>query len=382
MSWYGIDQRDRCPGGLDRQPMDAISALVRNMGFNCVRLPYSLESVVDPRPPAAPYEVLAANPGLIGKNSLELIDEMVDSLTSAGLMVILDEHTSKADWCCDARDGDGLWYTKDYSEGKWISALTMLADRYEMNPLFVGMELRNEIRPVVTRQGVIVPTWGDKNLATDWHAAAERAGNAVLAVNPKLLIVVGGLDFGLDLTGVEEHPVRLAVGEKLVYAAHNYVWSCPECMKNRSVFEDKIDRQWGFIMERDIAPVWLSEIGTPHTDDGFIYSGALSEYDQLQGRWWSWLVSYLKRKHPGISFGYWTLDGTQSSGRTRFRGAEETYGILNMEWTAPYAAAHLEQVISLLAYENNGNDSKGDGVAAGGTSAPFGELASDNNPEL
>lgn len=39
-------------------------------------------------------------------------------------------------------------------------------------------------------------------LTEDWHAAATEAGNAVLTVNPELLIIVGGLSYGKDLTGV------------------------------------------------------------------------------------------------------------------------------------------------------------------------------------
>ena len=31
-------------------------------------------------------------------------------------MIYLNNHTSKSQWCCSDSDGDGLWWTKEYSE--------------------------------------------------------------------------------------------------------------------------------------------------------------------------------------------------------------------------------------------------------------------------
>jgi endoglucanase len=43
---------------------------------------------------------------------MEIFDETVKALTKAGIMVILNNHTSKSQWCCTPWDGDGLWYTE------------------------------------------------------------------------------------------------------------------------------------------------------------------------------------------------------------------------------------------------------------------------------
>jgi endoglucanase len=45
------------------------------------------------------------------------------------------------------------------------------------------------------------PTWGDGS-QTDWKKAAETIGNSILAVAPHWLIIVGGIDYQLDLKGV------------------------------------------------------------------------------------------------------------------------------------------------------------------------------------
>jgi endoglucanase len=87
----------------------------------------------------------------------------------------------------------------------------------------VGVELRNEIRPEPQlAPGPTTATWGDGNALTDWRAAAERGGNAVLAVNPRLLVIVGGTEYQGNLTGVRDNPVRVDVRHRVVYAAHGY----------------------------------------------------------------------------------------------------------------------------------------------------------------
>ena len=72
--------------------------------------------------------------------------------------------------------------------------------------------------------------------------------------------------------------------------------------------------------------------------------------------WWWWLFGYLKYEHPGISFAYWSLDGTQSSGRTRSRGTEETFGILNMNWDGPYSEEHLGRIAALIGLPEPSDD--------------------------
>ena len=56
--------------------------------------------------------------------------------------------------------------------------------------------MRNELRSGAQ--------WGGNDPKLDWHAAAERGGNAILEVNPKLLIMVEGPEYSTDLTGVCE----------------------------------------------------------------------------------------------------------------------------------------------------------------------------------
>ncbi|GAA3439276.1 hypothetical protein GCM10018954_088970 [Kutzneria kofuensis] len=60
MNWFGAESGEFVVGGLDRQPLDRIAQLIRNGGFNSVRLPWSNELVESNPVVADTY--LTANP--------------------------------------------------------------------------------------------------------------------------------------------------------------------------------------------------------------------------------------------------------------------------------------------------------------------------------
>ncbi|WP_426636244.1 glycoside hydrolase family 5 protein [Planosporangium sp. 12N6] len=156
------------------------------------------------------------NPDLAGLTGPQIMDKVVAGATDRGMMVILDRHRPTS------AGQSNLWYTDHVSEAAWIKDWTDLAQRYRDNPLVIGADLHNEPHGEAT--------WGDGNQATDWRLAAERAGNAILAVNPGWLIVVEGIEkyqnvyywWGGNLMGARDNPVRLSDPSKLVYSAHDY----------------------------------------------------------------------------------------------------------------------------------------------------------------
>ena len=62
----------------------------------------------------------------------------------------------------------------------------MLATRYKNQTNVIGADLKNEPHGRAS--------WGTNDEATDWRLAAQRAGNAILAINPNWLIVVEGVE--------------------------------------------------------------------------------------------------------------------------------------------------------------------------------------------
>lgn len=322
VNWYGFDQGEYVAGGLERAPLAQLVRQIRQMGFNSVRLPWANQVVEDN--PVVPRYALVANPQLEGKHALEIMDAVIDALAHEGIAVILDNHTSRADWCCNEKDGNGLWYNREYPEAAWIKDWQMLARRYRAQPYVIAADLRNELRSGAQ--------WGGNDPALDWHAAAERGGNALLAENAHLLIMVEGTKYSLDFSGATALPIHLAVEHRLVYSPHNYGWS-QKVPQSYEEFKQHLDQDWGWLRSGPkAAPIWLGEIGVCQN---------LEDCRQY-GEWFSFLVRYLRES--GASWGYWALNATQSSGVGRLYGTTEGYGLL----TTDYQHVAAPDVLKLL----------------------------------
>jgi endoglucanase len=328
VNWSGAETAAFVVGGLDVRPLDDLAALIAAGGFNSVRLPWSDQLVEEN--PVVPGRYLRANPDLEGRHALDVLDAVVTALGRHGLMVVLDNHRSRADWCCDEAHGDGLWYTPQFPESSWIADWRTLATRYRHSRNVVAAELRNEIRPEPQlAPGPTTATWGDGDPLTDWRAAAERGGNAVLAADPDLLVVVGGLDFGANLTGAYLHPVRLAVPHRLVYAAHDYrPMHAPAQLSDYRLFGVQLGIRFGGLTVAGkpfTAPVYLSETGTctQPTEAEPCQPGDPAYLRQM--------TRYLAVSD--LDFAYWPLNGTQGPGYSRTEGRVETYGLLAPDWS-------------------------------------------------
>ncbi len=340
VNWSGFETRRGVPGGLTLQDYHDILRTIKIGGYNTVRLPLSNEMIETPQVPQAigysSEESEPINGDLEGLNSLQILDRIIAAAGKLGLRVILDDHRSDAG---DSAEASGLWYTPDFPEEAWITDWTMLARRYKSNATVIGMDLRNEPHNASTT-GACWDCGGDR----DWHLAASRAGNAILHVNPKLLIFVEGVDsvdgdnswWGGNLAGVRRSPVRLAVPNRLVYSAHAYgpaeykqSWFNPST--SRASLRAIWRRQWAFISEAGLAPVWIGEFGTPNTDDDVRSAEPGSE-----GQWFSEFVQFLREEHS-IQWTYWGING------------EDRYGLLDAQYrTAAANPAKAQALASLL----------------------------------
>lgn len=333
VSWFGAESADFVVGGLDRNTLQNIASQIRTMGFNSVRLPWSNEMVESN--PLVKSNLLAANPSLVGLHALDIFDRVIDALAREGLVVILDNHLSKAAWCCSDSDGNGLWYSSNYPETAWLNDWEILANRYRGTPAVVGVELRNEPRT----EGAVSPTWGDGAPLSDWKAAAERGAEAVLKHNRNVLIVVQGLAYSTHFSDVATKPINLSVTGRLVYAPHNYSWFQSD--NSYDGLSKMLNDNWGYILSGNptyIAPIWVSEFGTCNTGPT-----CLSDTSG-NGLWFSSFMRYLAE--TDADWAYWPLNGTQSTGRVF--GDPETFGILNTNWNG---ASRYDLLMKLAAVQ-------------------------------
>ncbi len=312
VNWYGFETTRAVAGGLTSQDYKMILQAVKNLGYNTIRIPMSNQLVESPSVPGSISYNNGMNADLNGLNSLQVLDKIVSYAGTLGLKVILDNHRSEAG---DSAESNGLWYTSAYSESAWIGDWTTLASRYLNNPTVIGFDLRNE--PHNANSGG--SCWDCGSTTNDWHLAAERGGNAVLAVNPKLLIFVEGTDaynndyywWGGNLEGVQNSPVSLSVANQLVYSAHDYGPSVyGQTWFNGSTTYSSLSSvwitHWAYVEKNGIAPVWLGEFGTP-SDAASVQSSTPGS----EGQWFQSLVQFLGAD-SNLSWTYWALNGEDS----------------------------------------------------------------------
>ena len=330
-NWYGADSTDFVVAGLQAQPLAAIVATIKALGFNAVRLPWS-NQLYESNPVVGNY-ALTANVSLQGENALTILDQVVNALTGAGIMVILDNHNSNAEWCCSTTDNNQLWYNTAYPETNWIADWQGIVARYDKNPWVIGADLRNEPRGTAT--------WGG-SAATDWHAAAQRGGDAVQTIDSHMLIFVEGISYAGDLSGVASLPIVLNTPNQLVYEAHDYgYWYSG--LTSQSNYQSIITPKWGYLVTgSNPQPLWIGEFGTCNTANTCVSSTANTD----NGFWFGFLTTYLQANK--LDWSYWAINGTESTGNTRTWGAAETYGVLNPTWNASSLPALTSALQTLM----------------------------------
>ncbi|WP_370499630.1 Calx-beta domain-containing protein [Mycolicibacterium sp. jd] len=277
VNWFGMESDIFTPHGLWTRNYKDMMNQMAALDFNTIRLAYSSESLHTTKAPSGID--FSKNPDLVGLSSLQIMDKIVAYAGEIGMRVILDHHRSSAG---AGPNGNGLWYEGSYTEAAWIADWKMLAQRYANDPTVIGADLHNE-----PHNG----TWGGGG-ATDWAAAAERAGNAVLSVNSNWLIFVEGVEtyqgnnywWGGNLMGVKDRPIVLNVPDRVVYSPHDY----PNSVYNQPWFQtanfgaalpDKFEQMWGYIYEQNIAPIYLGEFGTRLTDPkDLVWYEAITSY--------------------------------------------------------------------------------------------------------
>ena len=323
VNWSGFETKEAVPGGLDFQDYRAILRTMKKSGYNTVRIPFSNEMIEMPSvPDRIRFKNMdgAINTDLHDLTSLEILDKIVAYSGKIGLKVILDNHRSEAG---SSAEESGLWYSQQFPESAWIEDWTALARRYQNNSTVIGMDLRNE--PHNADKGGACWDCGGQN---DWHRAATRAGDAVLAVNPRLLIFVEGVDtyagdtywWGGNLEGVRRSPIRLSVPNRLVYSAHEYgptEYAQPwfNAMTSPATLAATWRRHWAYVSESGIAPVWIGEFGTPNDD-----VDVQSPTPGSEGQWFTGLIAFLGN-HPAVGWTYWGING------------EDRYGLLDRTYS-------------------------------------------------
>ncbi len=330
LNWFGFETSNNVPHGLWSRSYKDMLDQIKSLGYNVIRLPFS-DAVLQPgvMPNSINYNL---NPDLVNLTSLQVMDKIINEAGARGIKIILDNHRSTAG---GGPEANGLWYTSAFPESKWIADWTMLTTRYKDNPAVIGMDLRNEPHDPAC--------WGCGDTSKDWRLAAEKAGNAILAINPNLLIIVEGVQsyngqyiwWGGNLLGAQTYPVRLNIPNRLVYSPHEY----PESISSQPWFSDPNypnnlpgiwDKFWGYLSKQNIAPILIGEFGTKYA----------TVKDQ---QWLQTLKPYIQQNH--LNWTFWSLN--PDSG--------DTGGLLLDDWITVNQTK--QDILKQIQYSFNGSSS-------------------------
>jgi len=319
--------------------LDDIVDVIDTIGFNCVRLPYSLDAVFGEVRVPNPEETLHANPDLQNLSPLEIMDRVIKALSKKRIMTIINNHIGKAMWCCNNDDGEGLWYTDKYPEGKFFDHVKMLSGRYNSDPYVMGFDLRNELRNIETENMSKTVLWYEKDKPdVSWAPAAEKAGNFVVQNNENMLVFVEGIHFSQDIgeAKIAAYPVHEKVGYnrttgegKVVYSSHMYSWFPVGEDTDWEKFVEKADKHFGYLQKNNTAPLWIGEFGTD---------------DPKDNTYWKFMLSYLSQ--GGFHWAYWAIDGQKNAGEN------ESFGLLNMDYQSYRYPEKIEQLNGIMSWDS------------------------------
>jgi endoglucanase len=350
VNWFGAHEDFGVVTGLHRVHRRPLAEYVASLGFNSVRLPFSLSMLSQTTP--VPDYCLAANDDLYGSTPLEVYDACVEALTGAGLIVIPNCHLLDRGWCCANDDQNGLWFNDAWTAAQFTAGWQTIATRYQSNLLVAAMDIKNEPRPATVNGTTLTPSWGN-GASADFLAMYTATGDAIQLIDPDVLIICEGLSYAGDLTQAAEHPVTLNLPDKVVYSMHDYPWFHP-ANQAQAAYLSQMNTAGGYLLTNQVAPVWIGEFGI---DEGGMANFALGPTSQAgnsaTGVWWTNIYAWLTQ--TDADWCWWGLNAqhpqgtTPNTGQLQFNwGDRAGEGILAADWTGLANPAVLELLQDIM----------------------------------
>jgi endoglucanase len=340
VGWPGDDGNGFVPRGLYSVGYKETMRGMIADGFNTIRIPWC-DVLLTQNPPPYPGQIdFTLNPDLVGLTGIQIIDKIVHYADGIGLRIIFDHHTNEGGAGGNGgQQPNGLWFDKgpgtDDTDGGGNPG-TITADQFQLDTLalvkrykddraVIGYDLDNE---PLSYPGTEL-TWGTGGPDDLWQMYTT-VGNAILEINPHLLIIcegpqtainVGALGNGLaggapegDLSavggvgGVQAKAVLLKYSNQVVYSVHEYGPEVYDFGANEkpSTYVPHMNQVWGYLYNRHIAPVWIGEMGSDlHDATEQIWAQMLVDYmngkyaaqggpafhdcqQSIGGDWWLW----------------------------------------------------------------------------------------------
>ncbi|KAK8848918.1 glycoside hydrolase family 5 protein [Apiospora arundinis] len=350
------------PEGLQYQSVASLVSKVKSLGMNAIRLTYAIEmidQIVDNGNKDIPIskafadalgqengtavlqKVLKNNQGLFDEDTtrLQVFDAVAAECAKQQIYVHLDNHVSKAGWCCTPLDGNSWWGDKYFSTANWTRGLAYMADHGKKWPNLMSMALRNELRgPFLSGGRPESYNWDT------WYKRMREGADAVHGTNSNVLIFLSGLNSDKDLGPVVQQDETLSGGsskfsrsdfkgygdDKLVLELHYYdiLRGSPprDCAQVNGELDDAGFAALGNASSTNRFPVLMTEFGfaqDPTTWNMTIHRCTEQFLANRQAGWTIW----------ALGGSYYTREGTADY--------DEPWGLLNHDWSDWRSPEHV-----------------------------------------
>lgn len=355
-NWFGFNCSERVFHGLWSANMREVVEGMADHGINLVRVPISTELLfewksgknvkVNVNTYANP-ELKRADGSDMG--SREIFDVFLALCKENGIKVMMDCHSADAN---NSGHNYNVWYgPKGFTTEDWIEGWTWFVNEYKNDDTIIACDLKNEPHGKFSQSEAVSAKWDDSTDENNWRYAASRCGKAILAVNPKLLIMVEGIEetprpgydynsgtqdpnatedqlkyygdwWGGNLRNAEKYPVDLgSYQNQLVYSPHDYgplvyeqSWFKKD-FSEKTLLNDVWYDNWFYLQDKDIAPILIGEWG------GYMDGGSNEKYLNI-------MAEFIAKNH--INHTFWCIN--PNSG--------DTGGLLEGDWATWDAAKY------------------------------------------
>ncbi|MFE2918138.1 cellulase family glycosylhydrolase, partial [Kitasatospora indigofera] len=286
-NWFGFNATERVFHGLWSANIEDITKSMADHGINIVRVPISTQLILEWKNGQAAVSSgvnTYANPELVGLTTLQVFDHWLALCEKYGLKVLLDVHSAEAD---NSGHLYPVWWKGSVTVEQFYQGWEWVAARYRTNDTVVAMDVKNEPHGKWTDSPRA--KWDGSTDQDNFKNTCQTAGNRILAINPKVLILCEGIEiypkngtnwsstnetdyygdwWGGNLRGAKDHPVDLGANQRqLVYSPHDYgpaVYPQPwfQGSWDRSTLErDVWDPNWLYLHKSGTAPLLIGEWG-------------------------------------------------------------------------------------------------------------------------
>ncbi|KAF4629419.1 hypothetical protein G7Y89_g8726 [Cudoniella acicularis] len=324
------------PEGLQYQSIATIISGIKSLGLNVIRLTFAIEMIDDiynggdktllytfqnalgtANGLAIYNSVIKNNPSFGASTTrVQVFDAIAAECKKQGIYVHLDNHISKAEWCCSLTDGNGWFGDTYFNVTNWKRGLSYMVSRGANWGNLMSIGLRNEPRNTTDNAAIsLTYNW------ETWYTNMVSAATAVHAANPDVLIFFSGMNYDTTLapiplgtnlgSGTVFNKSSFPFASKIVLEIHNYQTTATACSSITSTLYNggynAMDTTNTAV--KNVLPVILTEWGHDESDTEYsgVYATCLASYlEGLKGGWMLWV----------LSGSYYIRDGTQDYDET------------------------------------------------------------------